>query len=54
MGESVTISGQVRFPGSYGFKDGERLSSVLRRAGGLLPTAYPMGAVLTRVQVRES
>jgi protein involved in polysaccharide export with SLBB domain len=53
IGESVTISGQVKFPGSYGFHDGERLSSVLRRAGGLLPAAYPMGAVLTRVQVRE-
>jgi protein involved in polysaccharide export with SLBB domain len=53
MGESVTISGQVGFPGSYGFKDGERLSSVLRRAGGLLTTAYPIGAVLTRVQVRD-
>jgi protein involved in polysaccharide export with SLBB domain len=53
MGESVTIKGQVGFPGSYGFKDGERLSSVLRRAGGLLPTAYPIGAVLTRVQVRD-
>jgi protein involved in polysaccharide export with SLBB domain len=53
IGESVTIRGQVRFPGSYGFQDGERLSSVLRRAGGLLPAAYPMGAVLTRVQVRE-
>ncbi|MGB8031348.1 MAG: SLBB domain-containing protein [Terracidiphilus sp.] len=53
MGESVTINGQVKFPGSYGFKDGERLSSVLRRAGGLLPTAYPMGAVITRIQVRD-
>lgn len=53
MGESVTIKGQVKFPGSYGFKDGERLSSVLRRAGGLLPTAYPMGAVLNREQVRD-
>ncbi|MDW5265155.1 MULTISPECIES: SLBB domain-containing protein [Acidobacteriaceae] len=53
MGESVTISGQVRFPGSYGFTDGEHLSSVLRRVGGLLPTAYPIGAVFTRVQVRE-
>lgn len=53
MGESVTIKGQVGFPGSYGFKDGERLSSVLRRAGGLLTTAYPRGAVLTRVQVRD-
>src|ERR1700739_1196268 len=53
IGESVTINGEVRFPGSYGFQDGEHLSSVLRRAGGLLPTAYPMGAVLIRIQVRE-
>lgn len=53
IGESVTISGQVRFPGSYGFQDGERLSSVLRRAGGLLPTAYPLGAVLVRARVRD-
>ncbi len=53
IGESVTIKGQVRFPGGYGFQDGERLSSVLQRAGGLLPTAYPMGAVLARVEVRE-
>lgn len=53
IGESVTIRGQVRYPGSYGFHDGERLSSVLRRAGGMLSTAYPLGAVLTRVQVRE-
>jgi len=53
IGESVTIKGEVRFPGSYGFHEGERLSSVLRRAGGLLPTAYPMGAVLAREQVRD-
>ncbi|HEV2486810.1 MAG TPA: SLBB domain-containing protein [Terracidiphilus sp.] len=52
IGESITISGQVRYPGSYGFYDGEHLSSVLRRAGGLLPTAYPLGAVLARAQVR--
>jgi protein involved in polysaccharide export with SLBB domain len=53
IGESVMISGQVRFPGSYGFQDGERLSSVLRRAGGMLPTAYPTGAVLVRSRVRD-
>lgn len=52
IGESVTIRGQVRYPGSYGFHDGERLSSVLRRAGGMLGTAYPAGAVLTRSQVK--
>lgn len=53
IGESVTIEGQVKYPGSYGFHDGERLSSVLRRAGGMLSTAYPAGAVLVRRQVKE-
>jgi protein involved in polysaccharide export with SLBB domain len=53
IGQSVTVEGQVRYPGSYGFQEGERLSSVLRRAGGFLPTAYPAGAVLVRDQVRE-
>jgi len=53
IGESITIEGQIRYPGSYGFQDGERLSSVVRRAGGLLSNAYPMGAVLIREQVKE-
>jgi protein involved in polysaccharide export with SLBB domain len=53
IGESLIIDGQVRYPGSYGFKEGERLSSVLRRAGGFLSTAYPMGAVLVRNEVRD-
>jgi protein involved in polysaccharide export with SLBB domain len=53
IGQSVMVRGQVRYPGSYGFSDGERLSSVLLRAGGLLPTAYPAGAVLNREQVKD-
>jgi protein involved in polysaccharide export with SLBB domain len=53
IGESVKIEGQVAFPGNYGFKEGERLSSILRRAGGFRDTAYPAGAVLVREQVRE-
>jgi len=53
IGESVTIMGQVAYPGSYGFREGERLSSVLRRAGGFRETAYPAGAVLVRESVRE-
>jgi protein involved in polysaccharide export with SLBB domain len=52
IGESVTIEGQVKFPGTYGFQEGERLSSVLRRVGGFRETAYPAGAVLTRQSVR--
>jgi len=52
IGESVTIEGEVAHPGNYGFKEGERLSDVLRRAGGFRETAYPAGAVLTRAEVR--
>ncbi len=53
IGQSVQIEGQVAYPGIYGFREGERLSSVLRRAGGFRETAYPAGAVLVRDQVRE-
>lgn len=53
IGSSITIEGEVAHPGSYGFEDGERLSDVLRRAGGFRDTAYPAGAVLIREQVRE-
>ena len=53
IGASVTIEGEVRFPGTYGIEEGERLSSVLERAGGLRDDAYPAGAVLERVAVRQ-
>lgn len=53
IGESITIEGEVAHPGSYGFRSGERLSDVLRRAGGFRDTAYPAGAILTREQVKE-
>ena len=53
IGASVTISGEVEHAGSYGIEDGERLSSVLKRAGGFRQDAYPAAAVLQRVQVRE-
>jgi protein involved in polysaccharide export with SLBB domain len=44
----ITVSGQVRYPGTFDITRGERLSSVLGRAGGLTDTAYPYGAVFTR------
>jgi protein involved in polysaccharide export with SLBB domain len=49
----VTITGEVEHAGSYGIEQGERLSSVLKRAGGFRVDAYPAAAVLERVQVRE-
>jgi len=52
LGASIAIRGEVAHPGSYGIRPGERLSSVLARAGGFLPTAYPKGAVFEREDVR--
>jgi protein involved in polysaccharide export with SLBB domain len=53
IGSSVTVTGEVEHAGSYGIEQGERLSSVLKRAGGFRVDAYPAAAVLERVQVRE-
>src|SRR4029077_9763184 len=53
LGASITLKGEVKNPGGYGIRPGERLSSVLERAGGFQPDAYPYGAILQRVQVRE-
>ena len=53
VGASVKVSGEVLHPSTYGIKPGERLSSVLERAGGYSKEAYPYGAVLMRREVRE-
>jgi protein involved in polysaccharide export with SLBB domain len=53
IGASVALSGEIVYAGTYGIAEGERLSQLLRRAGGFRSAAYPEGAVLERVQVRE-
>jgi len=53
VGASVTLQGEVVHPGTYGIHEGERLSSMLERVGGLRPGAYAYGAILQRVQVRQ-
>jgi len=53
IGSLITVKGEVMHPGDYGIQEGERLSSVLKRAGGLRGDAYPYGAILERRQVRE-
>ena len=53
IGASVTVRGEVEHPGVYGIRPGERLSSVLKRAGAFRPTAYPQAAVFERIEVRE-
>ncbi len=53
IGASVSVLGEVEHPGTYGIKPGERLSSVLKRAGGFRPTAFPQGVILERIEVRQ-
>jgi protein involved in polysaccharide export with SLBB domain len=53
VGATISVKGEVLHPGVYGIKEGERLSSILARAGGLRGDAYPYGAIFERAQVRE-
>ncbi len=47
--KSVTVRGQVQFPGPYVLSTRlERISDLLKRAGGLAPEAFPDGAYLKR------
>ncbi|MDD2539977.1 MAG: SLBB domain-containing protein [Desulfuromonadaceae bacterium] len=50
----VTLKGEVRFPGVYSVARGEKLSSVIVRAGGYTEKAYLRGAKFTRRSVQES
>lgn len=51
--ESVTLLGEVRFPGIYPIQRGETLRSVLQRAGGLTDLAFPQGGVFTREDLKQ-
>lgn len=53
IGASVKIDGEVMHPSVYGIQPGEKLSSVLERAGGYSAHAYPYGSILMRRDVRE-
>ncbi len=51
--ESISIVGEVRFPGRYPIQRGETLRMVLDRAGGLTTLAFPEGAVFTREELKK-
>ncbi len=50
---SVTVLGEVQFPGTYTIEPGEKLSSVLARAGGLTRLAFAEGSVFLREDLKE-
>lgn len=49
--DSVTLAGELRFPGVYRIRKGESMSDVIARAGGLTLAAFPSGAIFTRESV---
>lgn len=53
-GQAVTITGEVKRPGVYTIKRGERLSFVLKRAGGFTSRAFPKGAIFVRESVKKT
>ena len=50
---TVTLQGEVAQPGTYTFKDGETLSDVIDRSGGVTKRAYLKGAIYTRESVKR-
>lgn len=52
--QNVFIDGEVMFSGEYSLsKKGERLSDLIKRAGGLTPEAYLQGARLSRKMTKD-
>jgi len=49
---SVTILGAVKHPGTYVLPKGEKLSSLIERAGGFTDNAWLRGAALSRESAR--
>jgi polysaccharide biosynthesis/export protein len=49
----VTLQGEVKRPGTYPIIQGERLSSVLKRAGGYTQEAYLKGTLFIRERLRK-
>ena len=49
----VKVQGEVLYPGEYLLENGETLSSLISRAGGVTKNAFLNGAVFTRENVRQ-
>ena len=50
---TVQIEGEVLFPGLYPIRQGEYLSSILLRAGGLTDLSFPDGSIFLREELAE-
>lgn len=53
LNRTIELTGEVRFPGVYTIQQGEMLSDVLKRAGGITANAFVDGSLFTRALIRE-
>ncbi len=51
---AILVAGEVFNPGEYDLMPGEKVSDIIRRAGGLKDTAYPAGAIFSRESARRT
>ena len=51
--QTITLSGEFIFPGTYVFEKGETLISVIERAGGFTNEAFVDGSVFLRESLRQ-
>ncbi|MBA6264804.1 SLBB domain-containing protein [Colwellia sp. Bg11-12] len=49
----IELRGEVLFPGKYTVRRGDKLSSVIKKAGGLTSFADPNGSVFSRVKLKQ-
>src|SRR5579859_138258 len=50
----VVLAGEFKHAGTFDIRRGEKMSEVIRRAGGLTDDAYPYGAILTRASTQKT
>lgn len=49
----VTIKGEIKYPGKYAIIKGEKLSNLIKRAGGFTSNSFLEGSIFTRKSVKE-
>ena len=50
---SISVIGEVKFPGTYTVQKGDRLLDIIERAGGVSDQGYTFGSVFTRKKIAE-
>ena len=53
LGGMIELRGEFKYPGYYNIRKHEKISEVIKRAGGLTDQAFVYGAFFTRVSVAE-